>query len=238
MWARNRVVGNGPLTAMPPSLAIVIPAGPGDEAWQGLLPQLQAARAGELVLVLAQEAPDLTAMLPANVAVCSAPAGRARQLNAGAAATQADWLWFVHADSRVTAATLAALRRFVAADQSAIGYFDLRFLDDGPRLTVLNTIGANVRSRWLGLPFGDQGLLLPRRVFAALGGFDESEPGGEDHALVWAARRARVPLVALDAPIYTSARKYARGGWWATTRGHLRLTCIQAWRFSRVRRAS
>jgi len=222
---------------MQPSLAIVIPAGPGDEAWQGLLPQLGQAHAADIVLVVPRGSPELLATLPANVTVCSAPAGRARQLNAGAMATQADWLWFVHADSRVTAATLAALRRFVAADPDAIGYFDLRFLDDGPRLTWLNTIGANVRSRWLGLPFGDQGLLLPRRVFAALGGFDESEPDGEDHALVWAARRARVPLVALRAPIYTSARKYARGGWWETTRGHLRLTCMQAWRFARLRRA-
>ena len=222
---------------MQPRLAIVIPAGPGDDAWQGLLPQLEGAHAAEVVLVLPREAPGLPATLPGNVAVCRAPAGRARQLNAGATATKADWLWFLHADTRVTAATLAALGRFVAGDRNAIGYFDLRFLDDGPRLTGLNTIGANLRSRWFGLPFGDQGLLLPRRVFATLGGFDETEPGGEDHALAWAARRARVPLVALRAPIYTSARKYARAGWWATTRLHLRLTCTQAWRFSRLRRA-
>lgn len=220
---------------MRPTIAIAIPAGPGDLAWQGLLPQLGDARAEEVVLVVPLDAPELTAVLPGNTAVHRSPAGRARQLNAGAAATRADWLWFVHADSRVTAATLEALHRFVAADRAAIGYFDLRFLDDGPRLVVLNTIGAALRSRWLGLPFGDQGLLMPRRVFDALGGFDAAEPGGEDHALVWAARRAGVPLIALGAPIFTSARKYAHGGWWATTHLHLRLTCTQAWRFSRLR---
>jgi len=88
------------------------------------------------------------------------------------------------------------------------------------------------------LPFGDQGLLMPRRVFEALGGFDETQPGGEDHALVWAARHAGVPLVALRAPMFTSARKYAQAGWWATTRLHLRLTCTQAWRFARLRRSA
>jgi hypothetical protein len=75
--------------------------------------------------------------------------------------------------------------------------------------------------------------LMPRTLFDALGGFDESEPAGEDHALVWAARRAGVPVTPLRAPIYTSARRYAQLGWWATTGRHLRLTCTQAWRFAR-----
>ena len=223
---------------MQETLAIVVPAGPGDLAWQGLLPQLAKVRADEIVLVVSSDAPPLAATLPGRTAVCTSPMGRAQQLNAGAASTRAAWLWFVHADSRVTAATLDALHRFVAADRTAIGYFDLRFLEDGPRLIVLNTIGAALRSRWLGLPFGDQGLLMPRRVFETLGGFDEAESSGEDHALVWAARRHGVPLVALRAPIFTSARKYAQAGWWATTRLHLRLTCTQAWRFARSRRSA
>jgi len=100
----------------------------------------------------------------------------------------------------------------------------------------INTIGAHVRSRWLRLPFGDQGLLMPRRVFEALGGFDERHRGGEDHALVWSARRLGVPLRPLRAPIFTSARKYAQLGWWGTTTMHLRLTGAQAWQFSRAAR--
>lgn len=219
-------------------LAIVVPAGPGDNAWHGLLRQLGAADAQEIAVVLPVDEPQTPVALAGNVSVVRSAVGRARQLNAGAAATGAAWLWFVHADSRVTAATLDAMHRFVAADADAIGYFDLRFLADGPRLTALNTIGARLRSRWLGLPFGDQGLLMPRRVFAAIGGFDERHRGGEDHALVWSARRLGVPLHALRAPIYTSARQYAQRGWWATTARHLGLTCAQAWRFSRAQRTS
>lgn len=219
---------------MSPSLAIVVPAGPGDSAWHGLLPQLGATHAQEIALVLAHGEPSLPDAPSGNVSVVVADAGRALQLNAGAAATRSDWLWFVHADSRVTAATIRALHRFVAADANAIGYFDLRFLGDGPRLTALNTIGAQLRSRWLGLPFGDQGLLMPRRVFEAIGGFDDRHRGGEDHALVWAARKLGVELQPLRAPIFTSARKYAQRGWWATTARHLRLTFAQAWRFSRT----
>jgi glycosyltransferase A (GT-A) superfamily protein (DUF2064 family) len=218
---------------MRPSLAIVIPAGPGDRAWEGLLPQLAAARAREVVLVLAQFEDDAVDQLPANVTVVRSIAGRARQLNAGARRTDADWLWFLHADSRIVASTLDALHRFVDADATAIGYFDLRFLRDGPRLMFLNTLGAQVRSRMFGLPFGDQGLLMPRRVYDAIGGFDERLGMGEDHAAIWAAHALDIPLRALRAPVYTSARKYAQRGWWTTTREHVRSTVEQARRFSR-----
>ncbi|MBA2237749.1 MAG: glycosyl transferase family 2, partial [Lysobacter sp.] len=178
---------------MSPSLAIVVPAGPGDDAWTGLLPQLAAANAARIALVLPEREPLAPAALPANLSVVRSAAGRALQLNAGAAATRSDWLWFVHADSRVTNATIRCLHDFVAADSEAVGFFDLRFLDDGPRLTVLNTIGARFRSRCLGLPFGDQGLLMPRRLYEALGGFDEHPRGGEDHSLIWSARNRGVP---------------------------------------------
>jgi hypothetical protein len=215
------------------SLAIIIPAGPGDHAWHDLLPQLKGAGALDIVVVLARREDDTVQTLPSNVKVALSAAGRARQLNAGAAATCADWLWFLHADSRIVPSTVGALRRFIETDEVAIGYFDLRFQDDGPGLMFLNAFGAYLRSRWLGLPFGDQGFLMPRRVYDAIGGFNERIESGEDHALVWTARIEHIPLRPLHAPIYTSARKYAQRGWWATTREHLRSTVKQAHVYSR-----
>jgi GT2 family glycosyltransferase len=218
---------------MCPRLAIVVPAGPGDHAWRDLLPQLDAVGAQEIVLVLAKGEGGTAETLPANVRLALSAAGRARQLNAGAAESSADWLWFLHADSRIVPSTIDALRDFVEHEVPAIGYFDLRFQDDGPGLMFLNRFGAYLRSRWFGLPFGDQGLLMPRSVYHAVGGFDERIASGEDHAMVWAARFEDIPLLPLRAPIYTSARKYAHRGWWATTREHLRLTLAQAHAFSR-----
>ncbi len=89
--------------------------------------------------------------------------------------------------------------------------------------------GANLRSAWLGMPFGDRGLVIPSRSFAALGGFKEDAPYGEDYLLAWAARRAGIPLRRIDARLFTSTRKYERGGWAATTGRHLWLTAAQAW---------
>lgn len=215
------------------SLAIVIPAGPGDEAWRSLLPQLESIGAQEIALVLTHVDADTVETLPANVTLVVSPAGRARQLNAGAAETSAEWLWFLHADSRLVPSTVRALHDFIHSGKGAIGYFNLRFLRDGPRLSRLNAWAASLRSRWLGLPFGDQGFVMPRYVFDALGRFDDGVRSGEDHALVWTAHALEVPLRALPAPLYTSARKYAQQGWWTTTRRHLVATVRQVLQFSR-----
>ncbi|MGY0797517.1 glycosyltransferase [Lysobacter sp. A286] len=168
--------------------------------------------------------------------VIAAPAGRATQQNAGARDAEGVWLWFLHADCVLAAGTLPALARFIdqagASDTAEAGYFDLRFLDDGPVWMRLNTLGTWLRSRWLGLPFGDQGLILPRAVFERLGGFDPGLDRGEDHDLVWRLRRAKVRLRPIGAWLFTSARKYAEQGWWSTTWWHLRETWRQARRFS------
>ena len=214
-------------------LSIVIPAGPGDDAWQGLLAQLESVPVREIVLVRPVDDVPIHTALPPTVRELRSSAGRARQLNAGAAATSGDWLWFLHADSRLAPDSMDALQRFIQKDRAAIGYFDLRFLGDGPTLTAINSFGTWWRSRLFCLPFGDQGFVMPRRVLDALGGFDERLAGGEDHALIWSARRAGVGIKPLHASIHTSARKYAQRGWWKTTRQHLALTWTQARRFSR-----
>ena len=229
---------------MPPQLSVIVPVGPGDLAWRGLLPALAALPADAQLRVVAcrdddvpQAAIDAAPGLPADRARLQAPRGRARQLNTGVRATQGRLLWFLHADTRFDdpARAVAAVLASATAHPDALGYLDLRFADDGPAATAINAAGAWIRSRWLRMPFGDQGLFLARATFERLGGFDESLPAAEDHALVWAARRAGVPLRAAGASITTSARRYAEHGWARTTWRHLRLTAAQAWRFSRGR---
>lgn len=223
-------------------LSVVVPVGPGDTLPSPLREQLAALpREAQVHVVCAEttQAGSIQAMLRAQPGPqwsCTAAArGRASQQNAGVAIAERDWLWFLHADAMLAADTLPALARFIDDDVDALGYFDLHFLDDGPVLMRFNAFGARLRSRWLGLPFGDQGLVLCRATFARLGGFDVALACGEDHDLVWRARRAGVPLCAIGAPLYTSARKYAERGWWTTTARHLRETWWQARRFSRVR---
>lgn len=227
-------------------VTVVIPVGPGDTLAPELRPQLRTLPAQTRIRVVCARGTEAAllraatgaAQCPSHWEILTAPAGRASQQNFGAAGARTAYLWFLHADSRLADSTLPALARFLARQECALGYFDLRFLDDGPRCMHLNELGTWVRSHWLGLPFGDQGLVLPRAAFEDLAGFDPRLPSGEDHDLVWRTRRAGLPVRPLQAPLYTSARKYAERGWWRTTRQHLAATYRQAREFSRALRAA
>ena len=221
---------------MSATMAIVIPVGPGDESWRDLLPQLAMIPASEIVIVWSDDqAPLVPAAHPdTRIRWLQAARGRASQMNAGAAATTASWLWFLHADSKVGADAPDAIQRHIAGDDFRLGYFDLAFLHGAGALMRLNQIGVWLRCRLFGIPFGDQGLLISRRLFDAVHGFDESLAAAEDHALVWRSRAAGATLRPIGATLWTSARKYAQQGWWNTTRSHLWATLEQARRFSRV----
>lgn len=222
-------MGDARMTDVLARLSIVVPVGPGDHNWPPLLEALRAqAAAAQLLPVFADG--DMQTV-PSDA--LRTTAGRAQQQNAGANTATRDWLWFLHADTMLTPQALPALRTWLAHEEPALGWFRLRFANDGPRVMRINAGGANWRARAMGLPFGDQGLVLPRAQFMRLGGFDASLPFGEDHALVWQARRAGLPLRAIDAALVTSARKYAQHGWARTTLRHLRLTALQAWREAR-----
>ncbi len=212
----------------------MVPIGPGESAGACLIEDLgKLDSACEIILSCVHG--NASTSGGKRIRHISGAAGRARQLNAGAAAARGDWLCFLHADSHLPPDSIARLREALN-EGDALRYFDLRFSADGPALMRLNEAGAWIRSRWLGMPFGDQGLLLPREWFERLGGFDERLDCGEDHALVWTARKAGLALRPLRAPIFTSARKYAERGWLHTTLLHLRLTAGQARVFSRIRR--
>ncbi len=234
----------GSMTAPPvPLLSVVIPVGPGDEAWRALLPALlpEVAGRGEVLLSATTPAPEDLGRVTAGGEVrwCDGPAGRARQQNRAAARARGRFLWFLHADSAPVPGTVPILLGALARDPGAMWYFDLHFQADGPRAVLLNEAGAWVRSRALGLPFGDQGLALARDRFEALGGFREDVPYGEDHLLVWAARRAGCAVRPIGLPLGTSARRYREQGWLRTTARFAARTWAQAlpeaWRWLRTR---
>jgi len=214
-------------------LSVIVPLAPGETAWRHVIDQLADGLPDDCEVILVHADAQPLSPLPwsarSTLRQLASLAGRARQQNRGARNARGQWLWFVHADSQLRPETLSALRRFTQREDDALGFFDLAFSRDGPRLAALNACGANLRSHWLKMPFGDQGLLLPAHCFVALGGFDERARHGEDHLLVWAARRAGLPVVSVGAPLQTSARKYALQGWWRTTSRHLWLTLVQAW---------
>ncbi len=214
-----------------PQLSIIIPVAEQETAHSDLLHELQALPADtEIILVRAEgssiDMPNDLALAPR---LLSSRKGRAEQMNAGAKAAVGQFLWFLHADSRLADNSLERLRQAMTEHPDSLIYFDLRFLADASPLMLLNALGAQLRSRLLKTPYGDQGFCLQRDLFVKLGGFPEGEPYGEDHLFVWKARQQGIRLFPARALLLTSARKYARNGWLRTTLIHQYLWLRQAW---------
>ena len=212
-----------------PRLSIIVPMAIEESLPEALLATLRGP-AGQFERILAV-ASTAVARPSGDVRMVKAPLGRGSQQNAGAAIANGDWLWFLHADSILPDGALARVMDFIEGE-AALGYCRLRFAADGPCLSRLNAIGANLRSRWLRLPYGDQGLCLPARWFRRLGGFREDLERGEDLDLVVRAGRAGLPIRCMGPGLTSSARRYARQGWLKTTLEHQR----QAWRLIREAR--
>ena len=143
--------------------------------------------------------------------VVEAARGRGTQLAAGAGVASGDWLLFLHADTALGLGWAAEAAAFMAADPEGSRAAAFRFaLDDAaPAARRLERLVA-LRCRWLGLAYGDQGLLIGRRLYNALGGF-RPIPLMEDIDLIRRVGRRR--LVLLTTPAVTSAARYRRGGY-------------------------
>ena len=162
--------------------------------------------------------PDLARSL--GVQAIAAPRGRGPQIAAGVAAAAGDWLLLLHADTVLQSGWQPVARAAMAQARPQAGYFRLRLDSPHPRARWIERAVA-WRSATLGLPYGDQGLLLPRTLLAAVGGV-RPLPLMEDVDL--ARRIGRRRLVALDADAVTSAARWERDGW--TRRSARNLACL------------
>ena len=198
--------------------SVIIPISRKETAWKQLLPDLGSLPVGSEIILVGPERPKPSPRSYMNgtatkVRWVTSRENRGRQLNLGARAAKNKFLWFLHADSRLTPGSLASLGRSLRKKPNALHYFTLNFLRDGPPLMFINSIGCWVRSRIMGVPFGDQGFCLNRENFKALRGFPVDSGYGEDHLFLWKARQKGIPLRSTGAVLKTSARRYAVEGW-------------------------
>ncbi len=143
----------------------------------------------------------------------SAP-GRAKQMNAGAAAATGDALLFLHADTRLPRGFEEHVRRTLDRPGAVAGAFRLRIDAPARRFRAIERV-INWRSGRLQMPYGDQALFLRARLFREMGGFPDI-PIMEDFEFVRRLRRrGTVGIVFL--PVVTSARRWLALGPWRTT---------------------
>lgn len=175
-----------------------------------------------------------------GVQVISAAAGRACQMNAGAAVATGDILLFLHGDTRLPAGFEAMVRQALGEDRQA-GNFPVQNSTPPPAALPLSKVGTegviagafelgieghfwgrvavekivNWRSRILGMPYGDQAIFLKAPVFQEIGGFPNM-PIMEDFELMLRLRRlGRIAII--STPVLTSGRRWQKLGVLKTT---------------------
>ena len=145
----------------------------------------------------------------AGARIVEGPPGRGRQLIAGAAMARAEWLLFLHADTALEEGWSREAAHFMQASTDRAAAFRFAFDDD---------TGAARRAAWwvglrchvLALPYGDQGLLISRKLYDSIGGYRDM-PLMEDVDIVRRIGRARLSVLRTRA--VTSAEKHRRDGY-------------------------
>jgi rSAM/selenodomain-associated transferase 2 len=150
----------------------------------------------------------------AGTRIVQAKRGRGSQLDAGAALARGDWFLFLHADTVLQPGWEDEAQSFTERVDAgrrppAAAAFRFALDDDGLMPRLLEGL-VRLRCLALALPYGDQGLLISRRLYAELGGF-RPLPLMEDVDLV--RRLPRRQRVMLQSRAVTSAQKYRREGY-------------------------
>ena len=145
-------------------LSIVIPTLNASEALPACLAALiEGLNAGILREVIISDggSNDATQRIAesAGAQVITGPPGRGGQLRRGVEAAQGAWVLVLHADTNLAPGWSEVVADRLAGSENQAFYGDLAF-DRGGVPGAVVARWANLRSRFFGLPYGDQGLSL------------------------------------------------------------------------------
>lgn len=197
-----------------PAVSVVIPTLNEEAELPLALARLRrAGRPGGLEIVVADGgSADGTLAVARGGAdkVVDARGGRAAQMHAGALAASGDLLLFLHADTRLPPDWPKALSGAWASDpRPGATAFRLGFDSEEAVYQVISSLG-NWRSRYTGIPHGDQAIACRREDYLRVGGFPPVALMEEYYLLPELSRLG--PVTIIDAPVQTSVRRYERTG--------------------------
>jgi rSAM/selenodomain-associated transferase 2 len=168
------------------------------------------------VIIVDGGSSDATALIAddAGARWQSCERGRGQQIASGVALARSPWLLILHADTVLEAGWAGEVSSFIekvdsGRRASSAAVFRYALDDDGARPRLLEAL-VNARSRVLALPYGDQGLLISRRLYDEIGGF-KPVPIMEDVDIVRRLGRRRLTL--LRSRAITSAARYRKDGY-------------------------
>ena len=189
-------------------LTVVIPT---LNAEPHLAETLERMKSADEIIVVDAGSTDATRAIVerAGVRLIVAPRGRGVQLRAGAEAAQGDWLLFLHADTLPGRDWRASVAAHIAANPDKAACFRFRLADRTWQARAVER-AVSARVAMFALPYGDQGLLISRRLYDEAGGY-RALPLMEDVDLVRRIGRRR--LAVLGEAAFTSSERWRRDGW-------------------------
>ncbi|MEO0342216.1 MAG: TIGR04283 family arsenosugar biosynthesis glycosyltransferase [Pseudomonadota bacterium] len=197
---------------MPAPITVVIPTLNAAEALKRSLPPLvKGTTEGLIHAVIFADGGSNDALAAiaeeSGVEIISSSPGRGTQLKLACEAVLSDWILVLHSDTILPQDWTDHVKQALSVPDRA-HVFRLTFDAKGfwPSLVAS---WANWRTRWLNLPYGDQALLIHRRLYKKVGGYSDI-PLMEDVAIAKALGQ-KINLMA--ATVTTSASRYTQDGW-------------------------
>lgn len=199
------------------AVSIVIPVLNEEDQITGTLGALEEMRASE-VIVADGGSSDRTVELVRSESrarvIESGAANRGRQMNAGAAAASGDVLLFLHADARLPAGAIEAVKEALGDSRVIGGCFQLRFpVGSGGSLGAV-AWGINLRTRLFRTATGDQAIFVRSEDFRQMGGYEPLPLMEDIEFFTRMKRRGRVAI--LSEKVEISPRRWIRHGVWRT----------------------
>lgn len=145
--------------------------------------------------------------------VVSPRAGRAAQMNYGASVTRGEVLLFLHADTHLPPGGLGMIADSAADPDVVGGRFRLGLSEDTWTFRAIAFL-STLRSRYLGITYGDQGIFARRSAFDAVGGFPARQIFEDSEFCSALSRQGR--FVMLDGCVRSSTRRWRKWGVWRT----------------------
>lgn len=150
----------------------------------------------------------------AGATVIHSQPGRATQMNAGAYHAAGTILLFLHGDTLLPKGYAPLITQALQIPDVSCGAFSL-YIDSAHWSLHCIAAGANLRSKILQLPYGDQGLFTTAATFRAVGGFPNL-PIMEDYYFVRSLGK-RGKIITLPQAVITSSRRWDNMGIVKTT---------------------
>lgn len=215
-------------------ISIIIPILNEAKILEKTLSQLQSEHEYHELIIVDGGSTDGSIPIAENYGkVLTSVRGRAKQLNAGAAAATGDILIFLHADIWLEPGALAAVE--TALSSGYIGGGFQQKIDGKSILYRMIEVAGNIRGRYLKVFYGDSGIFLTRTDFERIGGFPEVPILEEMEFSKGMRRLGKTTLV--NPCIHISARRWETRGIVRTTVNNWVITLLYFFKVSPVKLA-